>query len=405
MPDWPTGSSAEPLRYQIMCVTTGTRWSGMTTTSSPLSRVKDDTSGPPPSVRPKGAASVRSVGWRRTVSAIRRRPRDMAKSGEAPASALASPRRARCGAAANRLPLRLLGACRPSDRRRPRVRSTSKSRFTRHGRLAEAARRLRQVAALRLLHRGELGVACGLPGAAGRDGPRCRSRTLSPRRIDRLCRDAGAGPAAGCGSPRSRGSRSARTRRRSVCVTGVRRVGLAAPRGGDVGIVRPLRVRGVDGPADRRDRAAPASAAARAARARDSRSRRRSLRDDARSAEEVLGEHAFLGAGAGRREERRGGEERCRAREVEDFHGTPPVSFLRSRNGPGDPAIRRRCGDVAAFSAPRPGQSLGVSLQREARAGLDTRSGLRRARPRAARGRASHRGARPPRQRWPRRRR
>ena len=61
MPDWPTGSSAEPLRYQTMCVTTGTRRSGTTTTSSPLSRLKDDTSGPPPSVRPKGAASVRSV--------------------------------------------------------------------------------------------------------------------------------------------------------------------------------------------------------------------------------------------------------------------------------------------------------------------------------------------------------
>src|SRR5689334_18875991 len=61
MPDWPIGSSAEPLRYQIMWVTTGTRWSGTTTTSRPLSREKDDTSGPPPSVLPNGAASVRSV--------------------------------------------------------------------------------------------------------------------------------------------------------------------------------------------------------------------------------------------------------------------------------------------------------------------------------------------------------
>ena len=29
MPDWPTGSSAEPLRYQTMWVTTGTRRSGI----------------------------------------------------------------------------------------------------------------------------------------------------------------------------------------------------------------------------------------------------------------------------------------------------------------------------------------------------------------------------------------
>ena len=62
MPDWPTGSSAEPLRYQTMWVTTGTRRSGTTTTSSPLSSVKDATSGPPPSVRPNGAASVRRRG-------------------------------------------------------------------------------------------------------------------------------------------------------------------------------------------------------------------------------------------------------------------------------------------------------------------------------------------------------
>jgi hypothetical protein len=61
MPDWPTGSSAEPLRYQIMWVTTGTRRSGTTTTSRPLSSVKDDTWGPPPSVCRNGAASVRSV--------------------------------------------------------------------------------------------------------------------------------------------------------------------------------------------------------------------------------------------------------------------------------------------------------------------------------------------------------
>src|SRR6478735_5517338 len=63
MPDWPSGSSAEPLRYQTMWVTTGTRRSGMTTTSRPLSRVKDDRLGPLPSVRPKEAASARSRGF------------------------------------------------------------------------------------------------------------------------------------------------------------------------------------------------------------------------------------------------------------------------------------------------------------------------------------------------------
>src|SRR3954471_23187180 len=45
-----------------MCVTTGTRRSGMTTTSRPLSRVKEDRFGPLPSVRPKEAASARRMG-------------------------------------------------------------------------------------------------------------------------------------------------------------------------------------------------------------------------------------------------------------------------------------------------------------------------------------------------------
>ena len=40
MPLLPRGSSAEPLRYQTICVTTGARWSGMTTTSMPLSSLK-----------------------------------------------------------------------------------------------------------------------------------------------------------------------------------------------------------------------------------------------------------------------------------------------------------------------------------------------------------------------------
>ncbi len=40
MPDWPSGSSAAPFLYQTICVTTGVRASGMTTTSMPLSSVK-----------------------------------------------------------------------------------------------------------------------------------------------------------------------------------------------------------------------------------------------------------------------------------------------------------------------------------------------------------------------------
>ena len=43
MPDLPCGSSAEPLRYQTICVTTGARRSGMTTTVRPLSSRKSTT--------------------------------------------------------------------------------------------------------------------------------------------------------------------------------------------------------------------------------------------------------------------------------------------------------------------------------------------------------------------------
>ena len=56
--------------------------------------------------------------------------------------------------------------------------------------------------------------------------------------------------------------------------------------------------------------------------------------------------------------------------------------FYIPRNGPGDLAIRRRCGDLAAFSAPRPGlKSRRVLFATRARAAWDTRSGLCRARP------------------------
>src|SRR3954447_767352 len=39
-PDLPGVSSAEPTLYQIIWVTTGVRWSGITTTCMPLARVK-----------------------------------------------------------------------------------------------------------------------------------------------------------------------------------------------------------------------------------------------------------------------------------------------------------------------------------------------------------------------------
>src|SRR5262249_37591341 len=45
-PDLPGVSSAAPTLYQIMCVTTGARRSGMTTSSSPLASVELATSGP-----------------------------------------------------------------------------------------------------------------------------------------------------------------------------------------------------------------------------------------------------------------------------------------------------------------------------------------------------------------------
>src|SRR6478609_7579997 len=45
-PDLPGVSSAAPTLYQIMCVTTGARWSGMTTSSNPLASVKLAISGP-----------------------------------------------------------------------------------------------------------------------------------------------------------------------------------------------------------------------------------------------------------------------------------------------------------------------------------------------------------------------
>ncbi len=46
IPETPGGSSAPPTRYQTMCVTTGARWSGTTTTSRPFGRVNWVARGP-----------------------------------------------------------------------------------------------------------------------------------------------------------------------------------------------------------------------------------------------------------------------------------------------------------------------------------------------------------------------
>ena len=47
MPDLPSGSSAEPLRYQTIWVTTGALWSSMTMISRPLASLACVTAGPP----------------------------------------------------------------------------------------------------------------------------------------------------------------------------------------------------------------------------------------------------------------------------------------------------------------------------------------------------------------------
>src|SRR5262245_50285531 len=60
-PDFPGVSSADPTLYQIICVTTGARWSGMTTTSSPLSRKKCAICGPVP------ASAIEQIAASRTA--------------------------------------------------------------------------------------------------------------------------------------------------------------------------------------------------------------------------------------------------------------------------------------------------------------------------------------------------
>src|SRR5262245_15515662 len=76
-PDLPGVSSAAPTRYHTMWVITGVRRSGITTTSSPLARVKWDTSGPQPVAvcpldparmendRAASATTARFMAWRK----------------------------------------------------------------------------------------------------------------------------------------------------------------------------------------------------------------------------------------------------------------------------------------------------------------------------------------------------
>jgi hypothetical protein len=45
-PDFPAVSSAAPTLYQIICVMTGARWSGMTTSCSPFASLKSATLAP-----------------------------------------------------------------------------------------------------------------------------------------------------------------------------------------------------------------------------------------------------------------------------------------------------------------------------------------------------------------------
>src|SRR5262245_66331384 len=68
IPEVPGGSSAEPTLYQLMWVTTGVRRSGMTTTSSPLARVKWEALG-------VGSAAAGSADQNAAASATARRGR------------------------------------------------------------------------------------------------------------------------------------------------------------------------------------------------------------------------------------------------------------------------------------------------------------------------------------------
>ena len=62
MPDLPGGSSAEPLRYQTICVTTGARRSGMTTISRPFASFACVIAGP------AGLPCACAEGFRKTLS-------------------------------------------------------------------------------------------------------------------------------------------------------------------------------------------------------------------------------------------------------------------------------------------------------------------------------------------------
>src|SRR5579871_629816 len=60
-PDLPAVSSADPTRYHTMWVTTGARWSGMTTTSRPLLSLKWETSRPAAAAAPAASVAMASV--------------------------------------------------------------------------------------------------------------------------------------------------------------------------------------------------------------------------------------------------------------------------------------------------------------------------------------------------------
>ena len=65
MPALPGGSSAAPTLYQTMWVTTGARWSGITTTCMPLSSVNEVTSMSSARAGDATAASNRRTGANR----------------------------------------------------------------------------------------------------------------------------------------------------------------------------------------------------------------------------------------------------------------------------------------------------------------------------------------------------
>ena len=223
------------------------------------------------------------------------------------------------------------------------------------------------------------------------------SRLLSPRRTTGRFRNAGAGPAAGCGSPRSRGVAFCSTRRRSVCVTGVRASAsrrFAARTSGSFGHCgfaawRRLRIGGIAQLHLRRQHQRRALAIIDPGAL---------LRDDADRAEEVLGEHAFLAPAPVAASSVASAKSAARAKSRMFMASHRFVSTFPRM----DRVILQSGEGVATW--PPSFRTFKVSaclLQRDSR-GSDTRSGFTGRGRRRSRTR-SHRGNRPPPQRWPRR--